>query len=100
MVAVSSGPDVFDPEGGDAFDVGTDREAMLALLEDGIREAHRKVENGRVYDAENEKVRIKWVRVLAYAVGQYRQLKRDEELDAMKRELEELKAELSHDPEK
>ncbi|WP_411962821.1 hypothetical protein [Haloferax sp. YSMS24] len=82
----------------DTLDIGSDREAILALLEDGIREAHRKVENGRVYDPENEKVRIKWIRVLAYAAGQYRQLKRDEELDAMKRDLEALKEELHGPP--
>jgi hypothetical protein len=88
VVAVSDGSDVLDPDGdaterprdaphgtdadGDPtvpLDVGSDREAILALLEDGIREAHRKVENGRVYDPENEKVRIKWIRVLAYATG-------------------------------
>jgi hypothetical protein len=36
-----------------------DYEAMLETLDTAIEEACRKVENGRVYDAENEKVRIK-----------------------------------------
>ena len=34
------------------------RDAILKLLEDGIQEARRKIEAGRMYDAENEKVRI------------------------------------------
>jgi hypothetical protein len=34
------------------------RDAILKLREDGIQEARRKIEAGRVYDAENEKVRI------------------------------------------
>ena len=79
-----------------------EREEVLALLEDGIREAHRKVENGRVRDAENEKVRQGWIRTLAYAANSYRQLKRDEDLEDMKAELEALKTEVHgpRDPEK
>ncbi len=93
-----------DAPGDDATDGPTapEREEVLALLEDGIREAHRKVENGRVRDAENEKVRQGWIRALAYAANSYRQLKRDEDLEDMKDELEALKAEVHgpRDPEK
>lgn len=46
-----------------------DRERMLELLEEGIREAHAKIENGRIRDPEHEQVRIKWIRALAYSVG-------------------------------
>lgn len=67
-----------------------DRDAMLAYLEDAIEEAHRKVDSGRVYDSENEKVRIKWIRGLAYAVGQYRQVLRDKELEELNERLEAL----------
>ena len=74
-------PDLEDP---------SDREVILDLLEDGIREAHRKVESGRVYDPENEKVRIQWIRTLAYAAGQYRQLLRDKELDEFDERLSKL----------
>lgn len=47
---------------------------MLNLLEDAVREAHRKVESGRVYDA-----------------GQYRQLLKDRELDELRDWIEALK---------
>ena len=68
------------------------RDAVLDLLEDGIQEAHRKVEQGRVYDAENEKVRIKWIRALGYAVNVYRQTLKDKELEEMKERLNRLEA--------
>jgi hypothetical protein len=66
------------------------RDEVLDILEDAVREAHRKVESGRVYDAENEKVRIQWIRALAYAAGQYRQLLRDRELDELRERMDEI----------
>lgn len=66
------------------------REEVLQLLEDGMEAAHEKVKSGRVYDVENEKVRQKWIRTLAYVAGQYRQLKKDEDLEELDRRLTEL----------
>jgi hypothetical protein len=77
--------------GADDDDVPPDREEVLDLLDDAIREAHRKVESGRVTDAENEKVRVQWVRALGYLAGQYRQLMKDKELEEMQEEIELLK---------
>lgn len=74
-----------------------DRDEVLALLEDGIREAHRKVTSGRVRDAENEKVRQGWIRVLAYSANQYRQLKADKDLEQMREDLEALEREVRDD---
>lgn len=70
-----------------------DRDEMLELLEDGIEEAHRKVTDGRVYDAENEKVRIKWIRALAYAANVHRQIQNDRDLEELSQRLEQLEAE-------
>jgi len=67
-----------------------ERDEILELLEDGIREAHRKVKEGRVYDAENEKVRIKWIRALAYASNVHRQLQNDRDLEELSERLEHL----------
>lgn len=67
-----------------------DRDEMLDLLESGVREAHRKASSGRVYDAENERVRQGWIRVLAYSVGQYRQLRKDKDYDEMEERLERI----------
>lgn len=70
---------------------GGDREEILAVLDDLIQEAHDKAANGRVRDAENEKVRQGWFRTVGYLAGQYRQLKKDEQLDEMQAELDLLK---------
>jgi hypothetical protein len=67
-----------------------DRERMLELLEDGIREAHRKVETGRIRDEEKEKLRIKWIRALAYSVAQYRKLRKDADLDELEERIERI----------
>ena len=67
-----------------------DRERMLELLEDGIREAHAKVQNGRVRDPENEKVRIKWVKALAQSVSAYRRLKRDADLERLEDRIDRI----------
>lgn len=63
---------------------------MLDTLDVAIEEAKRKVENGRVYDADNEKVRIKWIRALAYAVNVRRQVTTDHDLEDLSERLEAL----------
>lgn len=78
-------PDTIDP-----FDDAADREEVLDLLEDALREAHRKVESGRVYDAEAERVRIKWVRAVGYLSDQYRKLLRDDDLEEFDERLTKL----------
>lgn len=69
----------------------TDYSSMLESLDTAISEAERKVENGRVYDVENEKVRIKWIRALAYAINVRRQVASDRDLEELAEEIEELK---------
>lgn len=63
---------------------------MLGTLDVAIEEARRKIENGRVYDAENEKVRIKWVRALAYAVNVRRQITHDRDLEELAARMDEM----------
>lgn len=71
-------------------DSTADYEAMLEDLDTAIAEARRKVESGRVYDADNEKVRIKWIRALAYAVNVRRQVTNDRDLEELSERLEAL----------
>lgn len=71
----------------------TDYQSMLDTLDVAIEEAARKVESGRVYDAENEKVRIKWVRALAYALNVRRQVANDRDLEELAEQIEDLKNE-------
>lgn len=81
-----------------ARDTLPEREEILELLEDGIREAHRKVKEGRVYDAENEKVRIKWIRALAYAANVHRQIQNDRDLEELSERLNRLEEHKDIDP--
>lgn len=69
-----------------------DYEQMLEQLDVAIEEALRKVEQGRVYDVENEKVRIKWIRALAYTVNVRRQVTQDRDLEELTERLEQLEA--------
>jgi len=69
----------------------TDYGDMLDTLDVAIEEAQRKIESGRVYDPENEKVRIKWIRALAYTVNVRRQVANDRDLQELAEEIEQLK---------
>ena len=69
----------------------THYDEMLDTLDTAIEEAQRKVESGRVYDVDNEKVRIKWIRALAYAVNVRRQVQNDRDLAELTEEVERLK---------
>ena len=74
-------------------DDGEDYDDMLESVDAAIDEARRKVESGRVRDAENERVRIKWIRALAYAVNVRRQVTADRDLQELGDRLDRLEAE-------
>lgn len=94
MPAVSSNAGAGTEET-DGPDLAVDQyDQMLETLDTAINEAARKVESGRVYDAENEKVRIKWIRALAYAVNVRRQVQNDRDLEAVADRLERLETRL------
>lgn len=79
------------PAGDDDSSTDTgEYDQMLDALDEAIEEARRKVESGRVYDAENEKVRIKWIRAMAYAVNIRRQIVNDRDLEELSERLERL----------
>ena len=63
---------------------------MIDTLDAAIDEARRKVENGRVYDAENEKVRIKWVRALAYAVNVKQSVMKHKDLEELSEKIDRI----------
>jgi hypothetical protein len=69
----------------------TDYEGMLESLDVAIDEAERKIESGRVRSPENEKVRIKWIRALAYSLNVRRQIANDRDLEELAEEVEALK---------
>ena len=69
-------------------DIG-DYDDLLATLDVLEQEALRKVEAGRVYDPQNERVRIKWIRIAKEIVSEKRKVKSE-------RDLEELSERLAH----
>jgi hypothetical protein len=71
-------------------DAGEGYDEMLETLDVAIQEAKQKVESGRVYDADNEKVRIKWIRALAYAVNVRRQVTNDRDLQELAERIEAI----------
>lgn len=63
---------------------------LLEQIDVALEEAKRKVDQGRVYDAENEKVRIKWIRALAYTANVRRQIMNDRDLQELAERIEKL----------
>ena len=74
----------------DGIDDTSDYDDLADTLDAAIAEAQEKVESGRVYDAENEKVRIQWIRCLAYAVNVRRQVTNDRDLAELDRRVSAL----------
>jgi hypothetical protein len=60
-----------------------DYDEMLADLDALLDEAMQKVESGRVYSAENERVRIKWIRVACTVIDTRRKVQGDCDLDEL-----------------
>ena len=91
-----------DPTGGDddldALDAAS-REEILEMLEDGVREAHKKAVSGRVYDQENEKVRQGWLQRLGYLAKQYNAIlnsRDDEQYEEIEENIRELTEQLNN----
>lgn len=87
----SSGASAGARESADPPTENSEHDRMLETLDTAIDEAHRKIESGRVYDPENEKVRIKWIRALAYCLNVRRQVVTDRDLEDLAEEVEKLK---------
>lgn len=87
--AATAGAESNDGSGAET-DGRDDYDEMLAALDTAIAEAREKVESGRVYDPENEKVRVKWIRALAYAVNVRRQVTNDRDLEELAERLDAL----------
>lgn len=71
-----------------------DYERMLEVLDAAIEEAEYKINgDGRLRDIEREKVRVKYLRVIGYLVGQRRQVTQDRDLEQLTQDVEQLKKE-------
>jgi len=74
-----------------------DYDAMLSSLDVAIEKSRDKIENGRVYDEKKEKVRVKWVRALAYVINVRRQVKKDQEIEELAKRVDEMENEVAGD---
>jgi len=68
-----------------------ERELVLSKLSEAIDFLHNKALKGKVRDERTEKVRIAWFKALSYSCSIYNQISRDNELDVLKEDIEELK---------
>ena len=82
------------------YSVNEKREDVIDELSEVKDEALRKITNGRVRDAEKEKVRIQWLEAYVHAVGEYRRLvadleaeERDEHIAQLEADTEKLRGE-------
>lgn len=69
-----------------------DYQEMLEQLESMIDEGVEKIESGRIYDEEKERVRVSWLRATAKCIDVWRKLKTDSDLEELRYEVERLKA--------
>lgn len=81
-----------DTSAGAAADEETRRDEILDDLRLARRELSRKLDEGRVRDAENERVRVKQARALAYVANVELDAIEAEYLEELQEDLNEIKA--------
>lgn len=60
------------------------------VLDELLEEALEKVQSGRVYSAENERVRIKWIRIAKDVVAEKRKVANDRTLEELSERIDEI----------
>jgi hypothetical protein len=74
----------------------SDREEILAILRNAIRDARDRTKSGNAETLEEEQVLINWFRTLGYLSGQYRKLQKDSDIEEMEDDLELLREATHH----
>ena len=65
-----------------------DRDLILSKLNDAIDKVHYKAMKGRV--SKNDKWRVQWFKTLAYMISIYNQVKKDQDLEELEKQVQEL----------
>jgi len=73
-------------------------EELDEVLETLLEEAVRKVESGRVYDPENERVRIKWIRIAKDVVAEKRKVAEARHLEELTERVEAIEERHNEQP--
>lgn len=68
------------------------RDEVLIILSDRIQDLNHKIENGRIKNATNEKIKNSQMNSLVYLAQNYLKGLRDKDLETIKNELIELKS--------
>ena len=72
------------------YDVEMPRTDVAEDLRQVMKTAFEKSTDGRIYDAENERIRIRWLKAYVNAAKEYRQLVGDIESREQEERLERL----------
>ena len=67
------------------------REHVLHILAEAIDKQHHKVTKGKIFNQENEKIRINQWKSLVHTCHIYNQILKDKQIDEVKKELSEIK---------
>lgn len=74
----------------DPNESNTDREEVLAILEEAIHDVRDRATERGGETREDEQMQIKWYRTLGALAGQYRMLQRDTDIGEMEDQIELL----------
>ena len=67
------------------------RQEVLSILAEAIDKQHDKVTKGRIFNPENEKIKINMWKSLVHTCHTYNQILKDMQLDEIKYELQEIR---------
>ncbi len=75
-------------EDGNKENVGQKREKILDRLEEVSEIAYKNIKKDEIEDKQKHHTQIKWSKTLAEISRQFRQLKKDEDIEKLEKEIE------------
>ena len=74
-----------------------DDDENLEILQDQINYLSDRIKNGKIKNVQNEELKIKWIKVLAYICKIHASISKDKELMEIREEIKNLKKYLKLD---
>ncbi len=74
-----------------------DDDENLEILQDQINYLFDRIKNGKIKNVQNEELKIKWIKVLAYICKIHASISKDKELLEVREEIKNLKKYLKLD---
>ena len=74
-----------------------DDDENLEILQDQINYLSDRIKNGKIKNVQNEELKIKWIKVLAYICKIHASISKDKELLEVREEIKNLKKYLKLD---